>query len=145
MIIRKTRLIQAFGVVLFIVAYWLPVLGDMSFDPGSRFIGYMCARYAIPFAIDLFRESRLQAVAVLLSELINVLVPVYFALSFVSGMARLRTILMHATFLCILATWLWFVLNKAMPLYGNFVWIAGALLIQLPCWLADRKISVHTE
>jgi hypothetical protein len=131
------RLLQVVGVAVFIVSFFLPVLhvDNRLFAPLR---GYDCAIMALSGGIDDLKHRSPCGLLLLMSDLINLLVPVYLTLSFIDGKEKLRARIMFLTFACVIATWLWFASGKTFPSIGHFAWIAGALLILLPQWVTDR-------
>jgi hypothetical protein len=137
------RLLQIAGVVLFIVSFFLPALPYNP--PLAALRGYECAMWALSGAVDDLRQWSPNGLLLIMSDLINLLVPFYLVLSFIDGKEKLRTRIMFLTFACMIATWIWFARVGTFPLIGHFAWIAGALLILLPQWMADRKFVAETS
>jgi hypothetical protein len=137
------RRLQVAGAVLFIVSFFLPAY---HYDlPSAPLRGYECAMWAFSGGIDGLSHWSPKGLLLIMSDLINLLVPLYLVLSFISGKEKLRTRTIFLTFACMIATWLWFALDKKFPLIGHFAWIAGALLVLLPQWMADRKLVAETS
>jgi hypothetical protein len=140
--IPAMRTLQIVGAVLFAISFACPVLPKVHYKGPvylSAVFGYDCARFAVVFGIDELKDWHPRGLLLIMSDLINLLVPAYLVLTFFRRRKKLRTVLVYLTFACMIATWGWFLQAKTFPRYGHFAWMTGALLILLPQWMQDRK------
>lgn len=144
--LRVVRRLLLLGTALFLVSFALPAYRLVSFSPSPE-RGYECAVDAFKVGIGILFKERFSvfvlssSVLLLMSDLINLLVPTYLVLSFVHGRYKLRAQLTHLTFISIAATWIWFALDHSFPMYGHWAWVAGALLVVGPRWLEERRLT----
>ncbi len=73
-----------------------------------------------------------------MSGWINPFVLLYIGLSLAPKFARLRRFLAMAILVCMVATWIFFAIDKMIPMIGHVLWIVGALMI-LVAEVAGRK------
>jgi hypothetical protein len=63
-----------------------------------------------------------------LGGLINPMLVLYLAF-FRPRFGRVRRILTWAILACLVATWIFFAINRFLPLVGHVLWVAGILMI----------------
>jgi hypothetical protein len=139
---RTTRIIQALGVCIFAVSFFLPACRDMKTGAIGRagiMRGYECAVDALTWGFAYLWHLHPIGPLLLLSDLINLLVPAYLFFSFATDRKVARRRIAMFTLACMVATWSSLVFFKLVPLVGHFLWIAGALLVIVPQWIADRR------
>jgi len=137
-----TRIIQALGICIFAVSFFLPAylamdkesMGHVGSAPGYRCV-VDAALWGFAYTARLHPFGPL----LLLSDLINLLVPAYLFLSFAAGKEVIRRRIAQLTLFCMVATWVFFFSVKFMPMVGHFLWIIGALMVILPRWIADHS------
>jgi len=123
------------GACLFVIAFFLPACEMRgSWNGFVVFKGWECAWFALVLPI-LYRiqrdpgDSGFEVLLLTLSSLVNFAVIALLVSSFSRKAGVLRKVLEIAIPVCMLATWIFFVLDKMRPLPGHYLWIAGALLI----------------
>jgi len=131
---RSQRICRIAGLVLFIVAFFLPACHDT--DSGSllhtaRLMGWQCAWLSISMIFDSAAIFSPLFFA-FLGGCINPLILIYLLLGFTKRFAKMKKGLVVAVLLCMVSTWVFFVVGHFVPLIGHVLWIAGALLILYP-------------
>ena len=118
------------GLAIFAAAFLLPACREAgpvnSFT--NTFKGWECARvtFTAAFQKDSYESWNFLAV---MSGLINELILIYLAFSFLPQFKKVRRSLAVAVLVCMAATWAFFAIATLVPLIGHYLWIAGALLI----------------
>jgi hypothetical protein len=136
---RAVRLGRIVGVGVFAVAFLLPAckfVGERSelINLGT-YSGWRCAEFSLMLVTipETFRSTLLLAV---LGGLVNPMLLLYLAF-FQPRFGRMRHILTWAILACLVATWIFFAINRFLPLIGHILWVAGILMIlaghALPC------------
>ncbi|HEY1766557.1 MAG TPA: hypothetical protein VGG26_02830 [Terracidiphilus sp.] len=126
--------LRLLGFCIFVWAFFLPAIRAGSGTSAIVFDGWKCASIAATETVALFGKSAggapsFEVLLVAISGWINPLVPLLLLLSFARSLLVVRRVLAVLVLLCIAATWTFFALQKATPLIGHMLWIAGALLV----------------
>jgi hypothetical protein len=135
-----TRIVRIVGIVVFVVAFFLPAVRDAhtSGGPGSLpMSGWMCATVAISASAGILHlasgttqgKDILGMICLILSGWVNPLVILYLFFCIWRRFVLIRRVLAVAILICFVATWVFFVKAPMVPLIGHFVWVAGALMI----------------
>jgi hypothetical protein len=135
-----TRIVRLAGIVLFVVAFYLPAVRDPHTvtGPGSGpMTGWMCAVVAgsaiagIPhlFGPGWQGKDMPGVICLILSGWVNPLMLIYLMFSIWRKFVRIRRIVAVAILICFAATWFFLFKAPMIPLIGHFVWVAGALMI----------------
>jgi hypothetical protein len=134
-----TRVVRIAGIVLFVVAFFLPAVrpGGTDTGPGSSpMVGWSCALIAAASTGGIFHlEAAWQgkdaagAICLILSGWVNPLVIFYLAFSIWPRFVLIRRVLAVAILVCFVATWVYLFKAPMVPLIGHFLWVAGALMI----------------
>lgn len=141
---------QVVGICIFVAAFFLLAVGVTS-TSSNIIYGWECAKIAIQATPALFEkpdpDMPLYVNPLLaMSGWINPLVLLYVSFCFAPKFFRVRRILAVAILVCMVATWILFILMTLYPLIGHFLWIGGALLILAPEVLAcQRKLHKESE
>ena len=134
------RIIRLVGIVLFVVAFFLPAVRDAhtASGPGSLpMSGWMCATVAISASAGIFHlvsgamqgKDLLGAVCLILSGWVNPLVLLYLFFCIWRKFVRIRRVLAVAILVCFVATWIFLAKVPMVPTIGHFLWVAGGLMI----------------
>lgn len=128
---QAERLGRITGLGVFAIAFLLPAckfIGERSelINLGT-YSGWKCAQLSLTLAIVPETYHSLLLLA-LLGGLVNPLLALYFAL-YRPRFARIRRILTWAIFACLIATWVFFAMDRFLPLIGHVLWVAGILMI----------------
>lgn len=143
---RSQRICWIAGLALFIVAFFLPACHDTdhsSLVGVTRLVGWQCAWLSVSMIFDsgtLFSSLSFA----FLSGCINPLIVMYLLLNLTRRFAIMRRALAIAVLLCMVSTWVFFVVAHFVPLIGHVFWIAGALLILYPEFAALLHGSKRT-
>jgi hypothetical protein len=135
-----TRILRVVGIVVFVVAFFLPAVRDAHTTSGPVSLpmsGWMCATVAISASAGIFHlvsgamqgKDLLGAVCLILSGWVNPLVLLYLFFCIWRKFVRIRRVLAVAILVCFAATWVFLVKAPMVPLIGHFLWVAGALMI----------------
>ena len=133
-----TRILRIAGIVVFVVAFFLPAVRDphTTSGPGSLpMSGWMCATVAISASAGILHAGTMQGkdilgmICLILSGWVNPLVVLYLFFCIWRKFVLTRRVLAAAIVVCFVATWIFFVKVPMAPLIGHFVWVAGALMI----------------
>jgi hypothetical protein len=131
---RSQRICRIAGLALFIVAFFLPACHDTdssSLVHAARLAGWQCAWLSIFMIFD--SGALLSPLFfAFLGGCINPLIVIYVLLGLTRPFAITRKALACAVLLCMVSTWVFFVVGHFVPLIGHVLWIAGALLILYP-------------
>lgn len=131
---RGQRICRITGLVLFTVAFFLPACYDTDHSTlvsVTRLAGWQCAWFSIFMIFD--SGSLLSPLFfAFLGGCINPLILIYLLLSLTKRFAIMRKALSGIVLLCMVSTWVFFVVGHFVPLIGHVLWIAGALLILYP-------------
>jgi hypothetical protein len=123
------------GLGIFVLAFFLPaVRGGAPGSAAPLFRGWQCASVALSDTLALFGKAAkwpppLDAILVVFSGWINVLLPLMLIFSLSQRFRIFRMILGVIMLLCMAATWTFFIHANVTPLIGHSLWIVGALLI----------------
>jgi hypothetical protein len=138
---RAILILQIVGFCIFVAAFFLPAVRDSGPISSSSniFKGWECAKITITatFQMEAYESSGFLAI---MSGWINPMIMLYLGFTFARKFARVRRILAIAILVCMLATWIYFAVERLVPMIGHFLWIAGALLI-LCAEAIDRERS----
>jgi hypothetical protein len=135
---RTILICQALGFCIFVAAFFLPAVRDSGSSTDlAPFEGWECAKIALTATVrlDTYESSGFLAA---MSGWINPFVLLYIGLSLAPKFARLRRFLAMAILVCMVATWIFFAIDKMIPMIGHVLWIVGALMI-LVAEVAGRK------
>ena len=131
---RSQRICRIAGLVLFVVAFFLPACHDTESGTlvhAARFRGWECAWLSISMIFDSAAIFSSLFFA-FLGGCINPLIVIYLLMSLTGRFAIMRKALAGAVLLCMVSTWVFFVIGHFVPLIGHVLWIIGALLILYP-------------
>lgn len=125
------------GLCIFALAFLQPAVRAGEGTSAIVFSGWKCASIALTETVALVGKSAsespsFEVVLVAMSGWINPLVLLIFLCSFSRVLLVLRRILALLVLLCMAATWTFFHMQKVTPLFGHFLWIAGALMVSVP-------------
>ena len=130
------RVAWVVGIVLFVVAFFLPAVSVAGTGAGSGpEPGYICAMIAIAATGAVFRTGALDTKDVagiftlIPSGWLNPLLLAYLAFLIWPRFVKTRRILAAGVVLCLVSTWAFFAESHMVPLAGHYLWAAGALLI----------------
>ena len=142
---RNQKICRVAGLVLFIVAFFLPACHDTdsgSLVHASRFVGWECAWLSISMIFD-SGTIRSPLFFAFLSGCINPLIVMYLLLNLTSRFATVRKAISVAVLLCMVSTWVFFAVAHFVPLIGHLLWIVGALLILYPELAAMLRLGAN--
>jgi hypothetical protein len=134
----KQWIVRLVGLAIFVAAFFLPAVRSPGTGPGSGpIVGWMCALVAASATGGIFRISAAAAqgqnafgiVCLILSGWVNPLVVFYLVFSIWPSLVRIRRVLAVAILVCFAATWVFLFKAPMIPLFGHFLWVAGALII----------------
>ncbi len=134
------RIVRLAGIVVFVVAFFLPAVRDphTTSGPGSAPVsGWMCALVAGAASAGIFHinqpglggKDELGVICLILSGWVNPLVLLYLLFCIWRKFVRIRRVLAVAILICFAATWVFLFKAPMIPLIGHFLWVAGALMI----------------
>jgi hypothetical protein len=131
---RSQRICRIAGLALFIVAFFLPACRDTdssSLVHAGRLAGWQCAWLSISMIFD--RAALFSPLFfAFLGGCINPLILIHLLLSFTKRFSKVKKGVAGAVLLCMVSTWVFFIVGHFVPLIGHMLWIAGALLILYP-------------
>jgi hypothetical protein len=139
--------LRVLGLCIFVAAFFLPACRLGAPGPGEVvFPGWKCASLALSETMSLFGKSvsgapPFQALLVVMSGWINPLTVLVLLTSFSRRLLIARRVMGIVIFICMAATWTFFVQQKLSPLAGHVLWIAGALAVLVPDFLPCRSIA----
>jgi hypothetical protein len=133
----KGHIVRIFGIVLFVVAFFLPAVRTPGSGPeAGPFVGWVCAVSALIASAGIIHlgaalqgKDAVGAISLILSGWVNPLLLLFLIFSIRANWVRTRRGLAAAILVCLAATWVFLFKAPMTPLVGHFLWVAGIAAI----------------
>ena len=149
-IVFLSRALFCFGLLLYILSFFLFATRDSTGGLSGRLLGYECAYLGpeavitnTPFSHGDRYEPPLPYLAIFVAGLINPVFLVYVTLAFLGRKPKAMKVLRYVLVAMIPSCWLAFHFLEIYPREGHFVWVGGMLLVLFSNWKQKNKVAVE--